>query len=1024
MGYFEAWAPSKRSRYSMLPEDIPFGQYTHIIFSFATINPSTFKVTAGDSQTEYLMSRIGAIKVLQPDIKIWVALGGWAFNDPGPTQTTFSDIASSTENINIFLDSLVQMMNKYGFDGVDIDWEYPVADDRHGRPEDYENIVTFMTKLHTRMKDSKRGTSMALPASFWYLQNFDIKALESQVDWFNIMSYDMHGSWDIDNEWLGPWANSHTNMTDIQLALDLLWRNDISPSKVTMGMAFYSRSFTLTDPACSDPGCRVSSGGNAGEYSDTVGVLLHPEIQNIITENDLTPVLHSAATVKTVSWGNQWVSFDDVATWRLKANIARGQCIEGFMVWAMSQDDEKGTNIRGLNQALGRKTPDFPDFTPVEKPVVAQPALAPELCRWSGCFKGCPSGFKAVPRDGHDEVMMDTTPCNRDLLGDNGYSVFCCPSSGTLPTCTWRGHKNSGNCQPGCEFGEVEVGSLDLGCKKNYQSACCTSNDHTEAYGKCLWTGCLDDPKAACGGNFSKFIVQSVAAWGGHPYCRDGQSRGLCCPDPPPGAFNTECKWVPKLGYLKGPGLENICEGQCPEDSVQLSMQVGFNLVPGRETACYGTNVFCCSDPAYIVPRDDDWEDSFSSMQGKEFKLLVGKYMDNPSCPATILEPPIHGQYGKRNLAVEAQEYKILQGRATDCTLDNWTKLLTYAVLLFTQLDSGFDALRSIWDTDFAGHFDENLEVENLVDYFYDYPWIDRRGHLEYVLLNPLNAGQGMRTARRAGTELCHIVTPVNKRGLTKRSQVVKQMKRVVWPGNSDSSDVPNVDTILGGILNGELSLHYARWQYQSGAQSDSPAGPFLELAYWIGPNPGVVETANSYNAYRDMTYRTSQQGAQDQELLTRPTVFHLHVDPNSAYLNEVGGHTYLGVPGFRIYHGQEVRPEDGYGQWRVENRDTGGLNARHGWTCPDAGAVRLQTWAEGLWAEGYVSTYGLRLIIEPPTGDLGGEINPENPGYLVRPPNGYTTAAGNRNPYMLNFLLENGYYNFFTQPPPPNLKK
>jgi chitinase len=194
IGYYEAWAPSKRSRYSMLPEEIPYGQYTHIIFSFATINPSTFKVSAGDYQTEYMMSRIGAIKFLQPDIKIWVALGGWAFNDPGPTQTTFSDIASSTANINIFIDSLVQMMNKYGFDGVDIDWEYPVAEDRHGRPEDYKNIVTFMTKLNSRMKDTKRGISMALPASYWYLQNFDIKALESQVDWFNIMSYDMHRS--------------------------------------------------------------------------------------------------------------------------------------------------------------------------------------------------------------------------------------------------------------------------------------------------------------------------------------------------------------------------------------------------------------------------------------------------------------------------------------------------------------------------------------------------------------------------------------------------------------------------------------------------------------------------------------------------------------------------------------------------------------------------------------------------------------------------------------------------------------
>jgi chitinase len=459
----------------MMPEEIPYGQYTHIIFSFATINPSTFKVSAGHPQTEYMMRRIYSIKFVQADIKIWVALGGWSFNNLGPTQTTFSDIASSAANTNIFLDSLAQMMNKYRFDGVDIDWEYPAAEDRHGRPEDYKNIVTFMTKLNLRMKDTKKGISMVLPTSYRYLQNFDIKALESQVDWFNIMSYDEHGSWDIDNESTGPWVNSHTNMTDIQSALDLLWRNDIDPRKVTMGMAFYGRSFTLTDPACSTLGCRVSSGGNPGKTSGMVGVLLHAEIQEIIAEKNLTAVLDRVGAVKTVSWDNQWVSFDDAETWRLKADIARSQCIESFMVWAMSQDDRERTNIIGLNQALGRKEPLFANFTIIEEqPVVARPMVAPELCRWSGCYEGCPSGFKAVPHDGYDEVIMDASVCYGDSAPHRGVSIFCCPSEYMIPSCTWRGHKNSGKCSPGCNSGETEVGSRRLGCRKNHQSACCT----------------------------------------------------------------------------------------------------------------------------------------------------------------------------------------------------------------------------------------------------------------------------------------------------------------------------------------------------------------------------------------------------------------------------------------------------------------------------------------------------------------------------------------------------------------------
>lgn len=191
-----------------------------------------------------------------------------------------------------------------------------------------------MKALTDRMHggDQKRLVSLTLPASYWYLQHFDIKNLEKHVDWFNMMSYDVHGSWDIDSKSMPSVANSHSNMTELQEALDLLWRNDIDPKKVTFGMAFYSLSFTLDNVACNSPGCPVGSGGVAGRCSDTTGVLLHAEIADIVRENKLDPTLHRDAAVKSVSWGDQWTTFDDVHTWRLKSNIIRGQCIPGVMV--------------------------------------------------------------------------------------------------------------------------------------------------------------------------------------------------------------------------------------------------------------------------------------------------------------------------------------------------------------------------------------------------------------------------------------------------------------------------------------------------------------------------------------------------------------------------------------------------------------------------------------------------------------------------------------------------------------------
>ncbi|KAK0391598.1 hypothetical protein NLU13_1098 [Sarocladium strictum] len=1048
IGYFEAWAPSKRSCYSMLPTEIPYGQYTDVIFSFATINPESFQVSAGDSQTKYLLTQMQSLKIIQPDIKIWVALGGWAFNDPGPTQTTFSDIASSSKNTNIFLDSLVFMMTEYSLDGVDIDWEYPAADDRNGKPEDYKNIVTFMKKLRSRMRASKKSTSMAIPASYWYLQNFDIRALESEVDWFNLMSYDMHGAWDINNKWTGPWANSHTNMTEIQLALDLLWRNDISPSKVTMGMAFYSRTFTLTDPTCNKPGCRISSGGNSGECSDTVGVLLHPEIADTAAKKKISPILDRNAMVKTVSWENQWTSFDDLVTWRLKANAARSQCIQGFMVWAMSQDDKKGTNIRALNSALGRKTPDFPDFTP-NKPVKPMPASKPKLCRWTSCFEGCPAGFKEVQRDGHKEIMMNREQCSQTTsYSQVGFVRLCCPSDHKQPTCTWRGHRNSGNCKPGCNDDEVELGSVQGGCKKNYQSACCTKSAVTEAYGECFWTDCIeeDTAKNICG---DRFMASSPQGWGGQKYCKKGKTRSLCCSEPPPAAFNTKCKWYAKVGHLKGGGLDALCEGACPDDHVLLARTLAS--FEGKREMCYGDSAFCCPDPKH-PRRDDEYEeDTLSQATAKQFKKLLEKYVDSPTCPRETINPIIHDDrsrgygHGKRDIST------VLSSQT--CTLGDWNTMIATSYMMFSVSYIGFDIVRRYYDEIFASAYSRELEYAPIAEFLAMYPNLDAGAHMEYVYMNPTRAAAGMRQMIRTA-QLCTNDLSGDRR-IRKRSLALRDpgslvsaaqvTKRIVFTmqtvEDSLNQHIPSLLTIFRAIRDGRLTLHYARWEWASGQGSNAVSGPLLELAYWIGGAPGTDEDTTGYSDYDALRDNRIRYHAGPDRWI----VFHIHferqrVDRNGNWVDtgdedswprtfersSSDNRVYIGTPTISVFHAQ---------QWdhdvaRVA-ADQGDATARRTWECPrfsreergfwyigsdmvfnseDAElAEELAMWGSNLYDEGYVAHAGLRLILSPPTGDaVTDDIDPDRPGWVAGR-NSYTEAAGNMSPYERNWLIVDG---------------
>jgi len=242
VGYFESWAPWRTCQ-SFDPEDVPTGVYSHLIFAFAGIDPATFEIVPGAPQDVGLYHRVAALKQRDPDLKVLIAVGGWALNDPGPTATTFSDMARSAANRRAFIRSVDRFLIEYKFDGVDIDWEYPGADDRSGRPEDFENFPILMSELYAGLPAAI--VTLTTPVSFWYLQHFDIGELIKHVDFFNVMSYDLHGVWNKNNKWQGNFLNAHTNMTEIGEYLDLFWRNDVDPAKLNLGLAFYSRTFTM-----------------------------------------------------------------------------------------------------------------------------------------------------------------------------------------------------------------------------------------------------------------------------------------------------------------------------------------------------------------------------------------------------------------------------------------------------------------------------------------------------------------------------------------------------------------------------------------------------------------------------------------------------------------------------------------------------------------------------------------------------------------------------------------------------------
>ena len=179
------------------------------------------------------------------------------------------------------------------------------------------------------------------------------------------MSYDLHGLWDKGNIWVGAFLNAHTNLTEITEYLDLFWRNDILPSRMNLGLAFYPRTFMVADKNCVTPGgsggCMFDSVGEAGPCSrdDIGGTLTNPELADQIRRKGTTPRLDVAAAVKiaVVGGGRKWIAYDDKESWQIKIDFARKSCFGGLMVWAVSQDDTRGTWSRKLQEVTEYRSP-------------------------------------------------------------------------------------------------------------------------------------------------------------------------------------------------------------------------------------------------------------------------------------------------------------------------------------------------------------------------------------------------------------------------------------------------------------------------------------------------------------------------------------------------------------------------------------------------------------------------------------------------------------------------------------------
>ncbi|KAI1852652.1 hypothetical protein JX266_002193 [Neoarthrinium moseri] len=632
IGYYESW--SYRSKCNQKsPSDLPLSELTHLNYAFAFIDPSSYELTTMDKETSEDLWQITVdAKKYNVNLKVYVAVGGWTFSDNGTvTQPLLGEIASTESNRQNFADGVVKFLNKYGFDGLDIDWEYPGAPDRGGKPEDTANFVLLMKTLRLTFDASPRmlGLTFTIPSSFWYLRWFDLPGLLQYADWTNLMSYDLHGTWDRNNP-IGAIAQAHTNITEINLAVQLLWRVGVRPDQVVIGYGFYGRSFELADPSCSTPGCAFSGGAKAGPCSNEPGILMYYEIQAILNQvPDLKPVFDREAAVKYLTFDdNQWISYDDEETFKVKKAWANDIGFGGSMIWAVDTDDDKFTAMTGL---VGHQVSHVNTETVL--------ALAQTSANVAGSLQGENGQGCKVLKDYSCKATSDLRCASgetlvgwdRDGCDDDEGKPICCPGDTAPNKCVWRGSGNDGgiwgDCNGQCHAGEARLLNSRWGggpekdresdtyvCARGEKVFCCEAGDWKTVIDGCRWTQCLDSN--GCTSTETEVATKKGA-------CPMSAELKYCCPrDTPlhdctwrgsaPECVDSNCKMKDDDGKElnevqvdahAGGSSWNLCSW---ERKKSLCCQVSKKLPP--PLVCDLTT--CDFDPEFCA-TDDDGQDDF-----------------------------------------------------------------------------------------------------------------------------------------------------------------------------------------------------------------------------------------------------------------------------------------------------------------------------------------------------------------------------------------------------------------------------
>lgn len=337
-----------------------------------TLNPQHYGLT-GDfllqptevNDLTYLYPAINKLKIQFPQLKTMLAIGGWNFNNPldpvgAKTYRLFSQMIGNPQNRKEFIDSAVVYLHRHGFNGLDIDWEYPGDLERGGNKDDFANFILFLQECQQQFKTTHPTLKLSFTAPAFVPKGLPKEYREQPerfyqwlakcihfLDQLNVMCYDYHGPF---NQPKITGANAPlsrdtdpSSLLFVEHSLKVLIENKIPAEKIVLGLPTFGHSFAGVDFSKDHlgPGLPFTNPGSPGLSTKQEGFLAYFEIADKISSKEFLfgtdPITQTAyAYQKSIK---EWISFDTPETIALKVLLAKKMGIKGVYFWSINMDE-------------------------------------------------------------------------------------------------------------------------------------------------------------------------------------------------------------------------------------------------------------------------------------------------------------------------------------------------------------------------------------------------------------------------------------------------------------------------------------------------------------------------------------------------------------------------------------------------------------------------------------------------------------------------------------------------------------